>query len=171
MPKNKLPRSSGVNNNRRTIPWLFGSECAPKFLPGVFVKSDHRAALAARQADELFTIDQRMAGETPHRGLSAAVLFEIARPKHVAIFRIEAIKVALGAERIDFSAANLWCDSRSGRIADRVRTIVFIFPKHLPIRFIQANHTLDSLNLAALEGVGRITHTGGKLAIGNVKAT
>src|SRR5207245_940439 len=42
---------------------------------------------------------------------------------------------------------------------------------HLPIRFIQANHTLDSLNLAGLEGVGRITHTGGKLAIGNVKAT
>src|SRR5207249_402945 len=89
-------------------------------------------------------------------------------PDPFSIFCGQAKEIAFGAEGINFTGADLRCNSRAGWITDRIGTVIFMFPERFAIRFIQADHALDTLDFAPLERVGRITHTRGKLTIGNI---
>src|SRR2546429_746303 len=98
MPDNELPLPARFEDHRRAIARLLGCQCAPKLLSSIFIIGDNSAALARRQANEFFAINERMAGETPKRRLHTQLLFEIVRPNHLPIFCIETKKVPFCSE-------------------------------------------------------------------------
>src|SRR2546430_118815 len=108
--------------------------------------SVRQMAVAAGETDQFIPINERMTGKPPQRRPRAKFLLEIMGPEHFSILCAQEKEIAFGAEGIDFTAADLRCNSRAGWITDRIGTVVFMFPERFAIRFIQADHTFDTLN-------------------------
>src|SRR5436309_12854642 len=105
MPDDKLSFAVEFVNHRRTITRFLRAERAPEFPAGILVERDRHTAFPAHEADQFAAVQQRMAGETPHRRLDPVVLFEVVRPDHVALFHTETEQISLRAERVNLSVA------------------------------------------------------------------
>src|SRR6266567_1380094 len=168
MPEDQLPFAACLANHRRTIARLFGAQGAPELLAGVLLEGDRHGALAAGQANQFLAFEQRMPGETPHRGLGVEILLEIARPKDFSITRVEAEQISFGAEGKNLAVADQRGGARPGRVAHGVRTIVFIFPNDFSVGFIQAEHAFGAADDPLGEWIGRVAHALGKLAVADI---
>ena len=170
MPHDELPLSARLENHRRRIARLLRAERAPEFLAGVLFKSHDDAALAARETDELVSIQQRMSRKAPHRCGNTEVFFEIARPDFLPGGRVEAQQISLRAERINFPAADERSRARTRRVAHRVRAIVFARPELPPIALRKTQHALRARDATAIKGIARITRLLRELPIHHIHA-
>ena len=83
----------------------------PKRLAGLDVQR-HPAGAAVE--DQLLPQDERRTGESAEsRGVYPVLLHDVARPDHLAVFRIQRKEIALATERVDHAV----CDRRRGKRA------------------------------------------------------
>src|SRR5436190_18557468 len=95
-----------------------------------------------------------MSGEAPQGSRDREFLFEILRPKNVALLCIEADQIALGTQRINAFAIDGGSGARPRRIADGIRTIILVLPEDCAVFLVKAQHPLHSGNFALLKWVG-----------------
>lgn len=160
MPDDHLPLAAIVAEHRRAVPRFFRRQRPPSLFAGIFVKSQRSRAFAGSQTNQFVSDQYRMPGPTPHRRFGLIFFFEIVRPFYFPIIRVQAKQIPLGAETIDPPFAYQRGDTRAGRIAHRVGTIIFVFPNLFAVGGIETEHTLSAVDDAALEGIGRIAGTG-----------
>src|ERR1043166_7326697 len=153
MPDDELPSASELINHRRRITGLFCAERAPEFFAGIFVECDRHAAVATSETDQFLSIDERMAGEAPHRGLNLETLLEVVGPDRCAFLCVETEKISFSTKRVNFPIRNAGRDARPSTVTDRVRTIVFVLPKNFSIRFVQTQHAFGSRNFSPRESI------------------
>src|SRR5690606_33508731 len=73
----------------------------------------------------------------------ATILFlKILRPNHVPLFHTKAVKVPLGAERVDAVPVDRRRAARAGRVGNSNGAGVLEGPEHLTRLFIEAEHSL-----------------------------
>src|SRR5438874_13094436 len=90
-----------------------------------------------------------MSGVAPNRGIDFVLLAEILGPARHGGFCIQASQVAHGAERVNTSLVNERGRSRTTRIGDFVRTIIFVLPNHPAVVGIQTQDSLVAGNALA----------------------
>src|SRR2546429_555920 len=111
-----------------------------------------------------------MPGKAPHGCACAEVLFEIAGPQHYAFLGVQAEQISLRAEGVDLASADQWRRARSRRVTHGVGAVVGVLPDEFAIRLVQAEHSLVSGNLAAVESATRHRRSGVNFAIHQVDA-
>src|SRR5678816_1050414 len=160
MPDEQLPLAARLVDDRRRVTRLLCAQGAPEFFAGVLVEGHCHAALPANKTNEFAPVDEWVPGESPHRSFDGEVLFEIARPDFLSSRRVEALKISLRAERVDFSAADGRGRTRSGGVTHGIPTIVFVLPKQLAVAFRETNQALGAGNFSArkrVAGLGAIS--------------
>src|ERR1051325_7293666 len=145
MPEDELPFAADLVDHRRRITGLVGREGLPDFLAGVLVEGDRDRALAADQADEAIAVEERMAGEAPHRNGEIILLEQVLRPEHGPLVSIVTVEMPHGAERVDLAAGDKGRGARAGGVADLIGAIVFVLPDDLAVGFVQAEDAFDTV--------------------------
>ena len=153
MPDDELPPASGLDDDGRCVAGVLRGERAPQLLARVLVERDGCGAVAADEADQLVTIEQRVSSETPQRRLHAKVFLERARPNDLAILRIETEEVAFSSQREDPSTAHHRRRARAGVVAHAVGRVILMLPNRFTRRLVKTQHALGAAHHAEVEGV------------------
>src|SRR5215472_2903501 len=112
-----------------------------------------------------------MAGKTPERSLDIEILFKVVRPKNLARLCLQAEKVAFCAEGIDLASTHQRSNSRAGRITNRVRAIILVFPNQFAVGFTETEHPFSAVDDPPRKRIGGIIRTLRKLAVCYIHAS
>ena len=153
MPDDELSLAANLKNHGWAIALVAGLERSPHFLAAVLFKSDYQG-IAAREANDLVAFQQGVSGKPPDRHGCVVLCPQILRPDQHARGRVQAEKIAHGAERVNLAGADHGGSPWPGGVLDFIGAIIFAIPQHLARRRIEAKHPF-------LAGQRRLAKTAG----------
>src|SRR5262249_51737901 len=145
----ELSLAGGLDHRRCTVSGLRGVETLPQFLPVGLVKGYDARPFTARDADELVTVEIRVAGEAPEGSLRRVVFLKVLFPDQLARVGIEARQPAFGAKKVDAAVAHGRRHPRTVREGNGVASRVLVGPERLAGRFLETENALGAVDLAA----------------------
>lgn len=152
--QDQLAFASGIDDDGRRVALFRSVAVAPDLFAGDLVVGDSVRPFTARNADELFAVDEWMAGVTPEGCLSFVELFEVLGPEDFSRGGFEAEEVPFGADGVNAVTFYRGRDTRSGGIGDGVFDGIFVLPDLFAGLFVEAEDALGAGEFFAGKVVG-----------------